>query len=144
MLSFSSGVSNVRVDANDKEIKTLIYPRWNRHPRTKLICSSTAAHSVRAIRVLTSGNDGIGHLDTKPPDTPEQLKYEHGTTLAQARWLTLSSNSKQIFARVLACKASLSPALILSLLRNTAQKRNHYRFNVDRRPKDWARLLRSH
>jgi hypothetical protein len=52
----------------------------------------------RPIRVLTSGNHAVGHLETKPPDTPEHLKYEQETTLAQARWLTLSSNSKQIFA----------------------------------------------
>jgi pimeloyl-ACP methyl ester carboxylesterase len=53
----------------------------------------------RPIRVLTSGNHAVGHLESKPPDTPEHLKYEQETTLAQARWLTLSSNSKQIFAR---------------------------------------------
>jgi pimeloyl-ACP methyl ester carboxylesterase len=53
----------------------------------------------RPIRVLTSGNHGVGHLERKPPDTPEHLKYEQETTLAQARWLALSSNSKQIFAR---------------------------------------------
>ena len=53
----------------------------------------------RPIRVLTSGNHGVGHLERKPPDTPEHLKYEQETTLAQARWLTLSSNAKQIFAR---------------------------------------------
>jgi pimeloyl-ACP methyl ester carboxylesterase len=53
----------------------------------------------RPIRVLTSGNHAVGHLERKPPDTPEHLKYEQETTLAQARWLTLSSNSKQIFAR---------------------------------------------
>jgi pimeloyl-ACP methyl ester carboxylesterase len=53
----------------------------------------------RPIRVLTSGNHGVGHLETKPPDTPEHLKYELETTQAQARWLALSSNSKQIFAR---------------------------------------------
>jgi hypothetical protein len=52
----------------------------------------------RPIRVLTSGNHGVGHLERKPPDTPEHLKYEKETTAAQARWLTLSSNSKQIFA----------------------------------------------
>jgi hypothetical protein len=49
--------------------------------------------------VLTSGNHGVGHLEKKPKDTPEHLKYEQEATLAQARWLTLSSNSKQIFAR---------------------------------------------
>ncbi len=53
----------------------------------------------RPIRVLTSGNHGVGHLERKPPDTPEHLKYEQETTMAQARWLGLSSNAKQIFAR---------------------------------------------
>ncbi len=57
------------------------------------------SYGSRPIRVLTSGNHGVGHLDQKPPDTPKHLKYEHETTLAQARWLTLSSNSRQIFAR---------------------------------------------
>src|SRR5260370_4931344 len=51
----------------------------------------------RPIRLLTSGNHGVGHLERKPPDTPDHLKYEQETTLAQARWLALSSNSKQIF-----------------------------------------------
>jgi pimeloyl-ACP methyl ester carboxylesterase len=53
----------------------------------------------RPVRVLTSGNHGVGHLERKPPDTPEHLKYEQETTLAQARWLELSSNAKQVFAR---------------------------------------------
>jgi pimeloyl-ACP methyl ester carboxylesterase len=46
----------------------------------------------RPIRVLTSGNHGV------PADVPDRVKYEHEVTQAQARWLTLSSNSKQIFA----------------------------------------------
>ena len=37
------------------------------------------------------GNHGVGHLGTKPADTPEHMKYEQETTLAQARWLGLSS-----------------------------------------------------
>ena len=52
----------------------------------------------RPIRVLTSGNHGVGDLKDKPPDTPKHIKYEEETTAAQARWLTLSSNAKQIFA----------------------------------------------
>jgi hypothetical protein len=52
----------------------------------------------RPIRVLTSGNHGVGHLERKPPDTPEHLKYEQENTEAQGRWLELSSNAKQIFA----------------------------------------------
>ena len=51
------------------------------------------------VRVLTSGNHGVGHLDAKPPDMPQHLEYEKENTLAQARWLTLSSDSKQIFVR---------------------------------------------
>jgi pimeloyl-ACP methyl ester carboxylesterase len=46
----------------------------------------------RPIRVLTSGNHGV------PADEPDRAKYEHEVTQAQARWLALSSNSKQIFA----------------------------------------------
>jgi pimeloyl-ACP methyl ester carboxylesterase len=52
----------------------------------------------RPIRILTSGNHGVGHLEQKPPDTPKHRKYEEEITLAQARWLGLSSNAKQIFA----------------------------------------------
>jgi hypothetical protein len=29
----------------------------------------------RPIRVLTSRNHAVGHLERKPPDTPEHLKY---------------------------------------------------------------------
>jgi len=51
----------------------------------------------RPIRVLTSGNHGVGSLESKRPDTPKHIKYEQETTAAQARWLELSSNAKQIF-----------------------------------------------
>jgi dienelactone hydrolase len=59
--------------------------------------------SVNEARVnlycMTSGNHGVGHLETAPADTPEHVKYEQEMTLGQARWLGLSSNAKQIFAR---------------------------------------------
>jgi pimeloyl-ACP methyl ester carboxylesterase len=57
------------------------------------------SYGSRPIRVLTSGNHGVGHLEEKPPDTPKHLKYEKEMTAAQARFLTQSSNSKQLFAR---------------------------------------------
>jgi pimeloyl-ACP methyl ester carboxylesterase len=53
----------------------------------------------RPVRVLTSGNHGIGHLP--PPlalQTPEHAADELRYNEAQARWLSLSSNAKQIFA----------------------------------------------
>jgi pimeloyl-ACP methyl ester carboxylesterase len=52
----------------------------------------------RPIRVLTTGNHGVHHL-TSAGETPEQVKYEEAVGQAQARWLGLSSNSKQIFVQ---------------------------------------------
>ena len=57
------------------------------------------SYGSRPIRVLTSGNHGVGHLEEKPPETPKHLKYEKEMTAAQARFLAQSSNSKQIFAQ---------------------------------------------
>jgi len=51
----------------------------------------------RPIRVLTSGRHGGGpHGGTS---TPEGRRYQEEVTKAQASWLALSTNSKQIFAR---------------------------------------------
>lgn len=65
--------------------------------------SYLAAHrrslGARPVRVLTSGNHGIGHLP--PPAalrTPQHAADEQRYNQAQARWLSLSSNAKQIFA----------------------------------------------
>jgi len=49
------------------------------------------------VRILTSGNHGIGHLDRPPPASMDQLKYEYDRALAQSRWLSLSSNARQTF-----------------------------------------------
>ena len=50
------------------------------------------------VRILTSGNHGVGHLDRPPPMSLDHLKYEYDRALAQSRWLALSSDAKQIFA----------------------------------------------
>ena len=49
----------------------------------------------RPIRVLTSGNHGVGALHTL---TAEDLEYEHEVALAQGKWLQLSSNAKLVIA----------------------------------------------
>lgn len=54
---------------------------------------------ARPLRVLSSGNHAVGHLESKPADTPKHLEYEREMTLAQARWLELSSNARQVFPR---------------------------------------------
>jgi pimeloyl-ACP methyl ester carboxylesterase len=51
----------------------------------------------RPVRVLTTGNHGVGHLPAPDAEDPKHLEYEHQIALAQARWLDLSSNAKQIF-----------------------------------------------
>lgn len=51
------------------------------------------------IRILTSGNHGVGHLDRPPEPTIEHLKYEYDRAVAQSKWLALSSDAKQIFVR---------------------------------------------
>ena len=51
------------------------------------------------VRILTSGNHGVGHLERPPEPTIEQLKYEYDRALAQSHWLSLSTNAKQIFVK---------------------------------------------
>jgi pimeloyl-ACP methyl ester carboxylesterase len=51
------------------------------------------------VRILTSGDHGVGHLENPPEPTIEQLKYEYDRAVAQSRWLTLSTDAKQIFIK---------------------------------------------
>jgi pimeloyl-ACP methyl ester carboxylesterase len=53
----------------------------------------------RPVRVLTTGNHGVGHLPARDAQDPKHIEYERQIALAQARWLSLSSNAKQIFVR---------------------------------------------
>ena len=51
------------------------------------------------VRILTSGNHGVGHLDRPPEPTIEHLKYEYDRAVAQSKWLALSTDAKQIFVK---------------------------------------------
>lgn len=57
------------------------------------------AFGARPIRVLTSGNHAVGHLESQRPTSLKHLKYEYDVALAQSRWLELSSDAKQVFTR---------------------------------------------
>jgi hypothetical protein len=46
--------------------------------------------------VLTSGHHGGGPRDA---GSPEGVEYQREVASAQARWLALSTDSKQVFAR---------------------------------------------
>ena len=48
------------------------------------------------VRVITTGNHAVHFLDKPPPPTIDHLKMEYDVAVAQARWLTLSSDAKQI------------------------------------------------
>lgn len=52
---------------------------------------------ARPLRVLSTGNHGVHFLDPARPADPEHEKYEQQVARAQARWLELSSNAKQLF-----------------------------------------------
>lgn len=51
----------------------------------------------RPVRVITTGNHGVGHLPARDVHDSKHIEYERQIALAQARWLMLSSNAKQIF-----------------------------------------------
>src|ERR1700758_5384386 len=51
----------------------------------------------RPILVLSTGYHGIHAIDPTRPKSPEQQKYEDEVAHAQAKWLALSSNAKQLF-----------------------------------------------
>jgi len=51
----------------------------------------------RPIRVLSTGYHGIHRIDPARPKSVEQQKYEDNVAQAQARWLELSSNARQLF-----------------------------------------------
>lgn len=51
----------------------------------------------RPIRVLSTGNHGIHSLDSTRPVDPQQQKYAEKVMREQAKWLRLSSNSRQLF-----------------------------------------------
>lgn len=56
-------------------------------------------HSLgsRPIRVLSTGYHGVHTIDPAHPLDPKKQKYEQLVAQAQARWLALSSNAKQLF-----------------------------------------------
>ena len=56
-------------------------------------------HSLgsRPVRVLSTGYHGIHAIDPAHPLDPQQQTYEQEVARAQAQWLELSTNSKQLF-----------------------------------------------
>jgi pimeloyl-ACP methyl ester carboxylesterase len=52
----------------------------------------------RPVRVLSTGNHGVGSLAPHPTSL-KHLRYEYEVTLAQSRLLKLSSNAKQVFTK---------------------------------------------
>jgi pimeloyl-ACP methyl ester carboxylesterase len=51
----------------------------------------------RPVRVLSTGYHGIHAIDPAHPLDPQEQHYEQEVARAQAKWLELSTNSKQLF-----------------------------------------------
>jgi hypothetical protein len=51
----------------------------------------------RPLRVLTTGYHAHGFFDPKRVWTAQEIRYEQDIQAAQARWLALSTNAKQVF-----------------------------------------------
>jgi pimeloyl-ACP methyl ester carboxylesterase len=49
------------------------------------------------VRIVTTGNHAVHFLDKPPPPTIDHLKMEYDVAVAQSHWLSLSSDSRQIF-----------------------------------------------
>ncbi|HEY2782298.1 MAG TPA: alpha/beta hydrolase [Steroidobacteraceae bacterium] len=54
---------------------------------------------ARPIRVLSTGNHGVGSLGAPHATSLRHLRYEYETTLAESRLLGFSSDAKQIFTK---------------------------------------------
>ena len=76
------------------------------------------------IRIITTGNHAVGALGTRPTSL-KHLKYEYEIALAQARWLDLSSNAKQVFTRSSSEYVQFDePAAVIDAIREVFEKRN--------------------
>ena len=53
----------------------------------------------RPLRVLSTGNHGVGSVTAPPATSLKHLRYEYEVTLAQSRLLKLSTDAKQIFTK---------------------------------------------
>jgi hypothetical protein len=54
---------------------------------------------TRPVRVVSSGNHGVGSVASPRATSLKHLRYEYEVTLAQSRLLELSSDAKQIFTK---------------------------------------------
>lgn len=87
-------VARTNVAMYDADISEMAYMNWDED----YLAKHARPLGARPIRVLTSGNHGIGRLPVPAAlQTPEHAADERLFNQAQARWLTLSSNAKQIF-----------------------------------------------
>jgi pimeloyl-ACP methyl ester carboxylesterase len=78
---------------------------------------------ARPIRIITTGNHAVGTLGARPTSL-KHLKYEYEIALAQARWLDLSSNAKQVFTRNSSEYVPFDePAVVVDAIREVFEQR---------------------
>jgi pimeloyl-ACP methyl ester carboxylesterase len=88
-------IAQTKVAMYDADISEMEQMPWDEN----YLATHRRSLEARPLRVLTSGHHGIGYLPLPPAlHTPQQDAYEQTINQAQARWLALSSNAKQVFA----------------------------------------------
>ena len=86
-------IAGSKVAMYDAYISEMKEMRWDE----AWLAQHVRSLGCRPVRVITTGNHGVGHLPDRDSRDPKQIEYERQIALAQARWLALSSNAKQIF-----------------------------------------------
>lgn len=77
----------------------------------------------RPIRVLSTGYHGVHALDAEHPQTAEQQAYEQRVAQAQAKWLALSKDAKQVFVADSSEYIPLDkPDAVVEAIRDVAQQ----------------------
>ena len=85
----------------------------------------------RPIRVLTSGNHGVGSLRTL---SPEEIEYEHEVALAQGKWLQLSTNAKLVIAGHSSEYIQFdAPDVVTEAIREVVTQSKYHPLDADRR-----------
>ena len=78
----------------------------------------------RPVRVLTTGNHGVHFLKDGEHKSAKLLRYEAEIKAAQARWLSLSSDARQIFTRHSSEYVNFDePDTLVSVIREVHDKR---------------------
>ena len=85
-------LANTKVAMYDADTSELEQTPWDE----TYLQQNVRSFGSRPVRVLTTGYHAVHTFDPNRVWTPEELKYQHDVAEAEAKWLTLSSNARQL------------------------------------------------